>query len=204
MKTFISTAAALLVATTSALPAGTPAEALHQLQSRATTCTPAATDNLLFTVSIGTFETARNSKNPSQCNWSSDNCSWSPDKPDGFNFIPSCHRHDFGYRNTKDQKRFTAAMKTRIDDNFKKDLYKYCSQFSGIWSYKGVECRRIADIYVAFVRKFGKRDEELQFTKREKSVLDIELDDDIEGQNIPPVLENDGIDVEDIEALVSE
>jgi hypothetical protein len=58
-------------------------------------------------------------------------------------------------------------MKKRIDDNFKKDLYNYCAQFSGIWSYKGVECRRIADIYVAFVRKLGKREgEELSFTVR--------------------------------------
>ncbi|KJK91627.1 hypothetical protein H633G_04548 [Metarhizium anisopliae BRIP 53284] len=109
------------------------------------------------------------------CNWSSDNCSWSPDKPDGFNFIPSCHRHDFGYRNTKAQKRFTSDMKTRIDDNFKKDLYKHCSQFSGIWSFKGVECRRIADIYVDFVQKLGKREgDKLGFIFRDNSGLGID------------------------------
>lgn len=48
-------------------------------------------------------------------------------------------------------------MKERIDSNFKKDLYDVCGQFSGLQSYKGVECRRIADIYVYFVRKFGKK-----------------------------------------------
>ncbi|OAQ61468.1 phospholipase A2 [Pochonia chlamydosporia 170] len=177
MKGFITTAVVFAVAA-SALPTASPAEALWQLENRATTCTNAATDNLIFTVSIDSFEKSRNAKDPSACDWSSDNCSWSPDKPDGFNFIPSCHRHDFGYRNTKAQKRFTTDMKTRIDDNFKKDLYKYCSQFSGIWSYKGVECRRIADIYVAFVRKLGKRvGEEREFTARETSILDIQLDD---------------------------
>ncbi|KAK2599027.1 hypothetical protein QQS21_005493 [Conoideocrella luteorostrata] len=204
MKGFLSVVA-LLAATTSALPAATPAEALHRLENRATTCSNGATDNLIFKVSIGSFEKARKAKNPSKCNWSSDNCSWSPDKPGGYNFIPSCHRHDFGYRNTKAQKRFTKAMKKRVDDNFKKDLYKYCSQFSGIWSFKGVECRRYADIYVAFVRKFGKRDEgAIEFNKRENSVLDIELDEDIEGQEIPEVLENDGPDVDDIEAVISQ
>ena len=95
-------------------------------------------------------------------------------------------------------------MKKRVDDNFKKDLYKYCSGFSGIWSYKGVECRRIADLYVAAVRKFGKREDVPGFSKREGSVLDIELDDDIEGQEIPPVLEDDGIEVDDLEAYLSE
>lgn len=214
MKFSLTGTVAILAAAASAAPTS-PSEtaaslARSQLENRATTCTAAATNSLIFTVSIGSFEKARRAKNPSKCNWSSDNCSWSPDKPDGFNFIPSCHRHDFGYRNTKAQKRFTKAMKKRVDDNFKKDLYKYCSQFSGIWSFKGVECRRIADVYVAFVRKFGKRDggigfdEETTFTKREDSVLDIELDDDIPGQEIPEVLEEDGDDVEDLDALFSE
>lgn len=69
-------------------------------------------------------------------------------------------------------------MKKRIDDNFKNDLYKYCSQFSGLQSYKGVECRRIADIYVAFVRKYGKRNAagEIEFPRASTS-LDIELDE---------------------------
>jgi hypothetical protein len=33
--------------------------------------------------------------------WSTDYCSQSPDKPLGFDFKLSCHRHDFGYRNFK-------------------------------------------------------------------------------------------------------
>ncbi|KID85041.1 secretory phospholipase A2 [Metarhizium guizhouense ARSEF 977] len=174
MKALSTIFAVVFVATTAVLPTSTPTKALHHLENRAT-CTNAVTYNLIFAVSIGSFEKSCNAKDPPGCNWSSDNCSWSPDKPDGFNFIPSCHRHDFGYRNTKAQKRFTSEMKTRIDDNCKKDLYKYCSQFSGIWPFKGVECRRIADIYVAFVQKLGKRDgDEFGFTLRDNSGLDID------------------------------
>ncbi|KAJ6780330.1 hypothetical protein PWT90_05327 [Aphanocladium album] len=204
----ISATVALLAATGAALPTtDSPANVARAvLENRATTCSKAATDKLLFKASMTTFQKARKAKNPSKCNWSSDGCSWSPDKPDGYNFLPSCQRHDFGYRNTKKQKRFTKAMKKRVDDNFKKDLYHYCARFSGLSSWKGVECRRLADTYVYFVRKHGKRDEsnvaegqDAGFTKDEGSVLDIELDADIEGQEIPEIEEN-GEDVEDLDA----
>jgi hypothetical protein len=206
----LTTVATILAASTSvtALPASQSPSMLARgaLESRAT-CTNAATDSLIFSVSIDSFENSRNAKNP-DCDWSSDGCSWSPDKPDGYNFIPSCHRHDFGYRNTKAQSRFTKAMKDRVDDNFKNDLYRYCSGFSGLSSWKGVECRRIADIYVAFVRQFGKRGEvgDVAFSKREDNIFDIELDADIEGQVIPDVLPVDveGDKVEDIDAYFGE
>lgn len=198
----LTTVAAVLAASTSvtALPASeSPAMlARAELESRAT-CSKAATDKLIFKVSINSFEKARKAKNPSKCNWSSDGCSWSPDKPDGYNFIPSCHRHDFGYRNTKAQKRFTKAMKAKIDTNFKNDLYHYCARFSGWSSWKGVECRRLADVYVAFVRKYGKRNEigDVAFTKREDNIFDIDLDDDIEGQELPDVEGEDVGEVDD-------
>ena len=51
------------------------------------------TDILLFANSISQFEAVRNTQNPSNLDWSSDNCSYSPDNPFGFNFVPSCHRH---------------------------------------------------------------------------------------------------------------
>ncbi|KAF5865966.1 hypothetical protein ETB97_001544 [Aspergillus alliaceus] len=221
MKNIFVATLGLFAAVSSALPYTTPVNdnPISALQARATTCSAKATDNLIFKVSMKTFQKARKAKNPSKCNWSSDNCSKSPDKPDGYNFIPSCQRHDFGYRNTKKQKRFTKAMKKRIDDNFKKDLYKYCSQFSGWSSWKGVECRRLADIYYAAVRKFGKRDEELEFDpevevelEKRDDVADVvpdefdgfdgsEVDPDIEGQVIPDVLENDGVDLDNLDDI---
>ncbi|WEW59024.1 hypothetical protein PRK78_004492 [Emydomyces testavorans] len=128
------------------------------LSSRADQCTIALTDQYMFQDSIQTFEGHRNTKTPPCFDWSSDNCSNSPDRPAGFNFIPSCQRHDFGYRNTKKQGRFTEDLRKRIDDQFKADLYRECSQYSGLESWRGVECRRIADVYYAAVRQCGDGD----------------------------------------------
>lgn len=120
-------------------------------------CTVAALDNLLFQDSISTFLAAKKAESPSCFIWGDDGCSCSPDDLGEFDFLPPCQRHDFGYRNAKNQGRFSAEMKEKIDTNFKDDLYDVCNKFSGLQSFKGVECRRIADIYVAFVRKFGKK-----------------------------------------------
>lgn len=92
----------------------------------------AATDRLLFSTTIAAFEVARNAKNPSTLDWSSDGCSSSPDNPFGFNFIEECHRHDFGYRNYKAQGRFEAG-KAKIDTNFKTDMYKQCETEGGVF-----------------------------------------------------------------------
>ena len=108
----------------------------------------AVTDQYLFSYSLSQFENTRNQKPyPTQLDWSSDACSWSPDKPVGFNFKPACHRHDFGYRNYKKQSRWNADAKLRVDNNFKNDLYGICGSN---WP-----CKRIADLYYAAVRKWG-------------------------------------------------
>ena len=69
---------------------------------------PAVTDDYLFTKTLSQFKTIRTQAPYSgQLDWSSDGCSYSPDNPFGFKFLPACHRHDFGYRNYKRQSRFT-------------------------------------------------------------------------------------------------
>ncbi|RPA87404.1 hypothetical protein BJ508DRAFT_320424 [Ascobolus immersus RN42] len=128
-------------------------EELHQLDARETA--KAATDRLLFKASLTTFTKARNSKKPASLNWASDGCSKAPDKPLGFDFLPRCRRHDFGYRNYKKQKRLSEKNRKKIDDKFKADLYAYCKKFTGLQSYKGVACRRTADIYYKAVRAAG-------------------------------------------------
>ncbi|KAK2745518.1 hypothetical protein FQN57_003643 [Myotisia sp. PD_48] len=144
------------------------AAALPEREPRAACdCSAKVSDNLTFTVKIKSFQDSRKAKRPACCDWSSDNCSWSPDKPSGFDFIPSCQRHDFGYRNGKKQKRFNETYRKKVDDNFKKDLYAYCSKFSGLQSYKGVQCRRYADVYHAAVRRCGDGD-----CKDKREVLD--------------------------------
>ncbi|MFJ2033827.1 phospholipase [Streptosporangium sp. NPDC087985] len=116
------------------------------------------TDEFLFNVSIEVFLSNRAAQPyGDQLDWSSDGCSWAPDKPEGFNFLPSCQRHDFGYRNYKRQGRFNEDVRGKIDQNFKNDMYNVCNKYSGLESYKGVICRRTADTYYAAVRGLGGR-----------------------------------------------
>ncbi|WP_376774709.1 phospholipase [Saccharothrix violaceirubra] len=109
---------------------------------------PAVTDDYLFNRSLADFSGLRTgAPNADQLDWSSDGCSWSPDNPFGFKFLPACHRHDFGYRNYKRQARFTEASRLRIDDRFKADMYQQCGSN---WA-----CKRTADLYYKAVREFG-------------------------------------------------
>ncbi|AOS62686.1 phospholipase [Actinoalloteichus hymeniacidonis] len=106
------------------------------------------TDNQLYNASLSQFVSTRSqAPHSGQVDWSSDGCSWSPDEPFGYEFLNSCHRHDFGYRNYKLQGRFTEANRLRIDDNFRDDMYSVCG---GGWA-----CERTADVYYHAVRNFG-------------------------------------------------
>ncbi|KAF2449699.1 hypothetical protein P171DRAFT_322717, partial [Karstenula rhodostoma CBS 690.94] len=109
-----------------------------------------ATDRLVFRATLKTFISARNAQSPATLDWSSDGCSSSPDNPFGFDFLNSCYRHDFGYRNFNAQARFTDANKLRIDDNFHNDLYNQCAK----QSFTSI-CEGLADVYYAAVRAFG-------------------------------------------------
>lgn len=129
-------------------------------------CTPAATDKLLFEDDLPTFLAAKSAKNPPCFIWDDDRCSCSPDHPGAYDFVPSCARHDFGYRNSKAQNRF-GELKDRIDSNFQKDLYNECDRFN---SLQNLDCHWTADIYVGFVETFGK-------TKRDDMGRSLEIRD---------------------------
>ena len=109
---------------------------------------PTVTDDYLFSKTLAQFSTIK-AQRPyaDQLDWSDDGCSWSPDNPFGFKFLPACQRHDFGYRNYKKQGRFNETTRLRIDNNFKSDMYFQCA---GNWA-----CNRTADLYYAAVREFG-------------------------------------------------
>ncbi|KAG6020429.1 hypothetical protein E4U41_002838 [Claviceps citrina] len=109
-----------------------------------------ATDQLLFHLSLRNFVRARNRRVPADLDWSSDECSNSPDNPFGFPFQPACERHDFGYRNYKAQGRFTPSSRSAIDSNLRSDLYYQCDSVVA----KKV-CTALADVYYAAVRAFG-------------------------------------------------
>ncbi|KAF2114561.1 prokaryotic phospholipase A2-domain-containing protein [Lophiotrema nucula] len=129
-----------------------------------------ATDRLLFSTTISAFETARNAKNPPSLDWTSDGCSDSPDNPFGFDFLFSCHRHDFGYRNYKIQGRFEAG-KPSIDSNFKKDMYAQCQTEGG--AFEIAACKGVADVYYEAVKEFGDKKrgvEEIEKRERERNV----------------------------------
>jgi hypothetical protein len=83
--------------------------------------------------------------------WSTDLCSNSPDQPLGFDFRPSCTRHDFGYRNYKAMSQFD-ANKARIDDSFYFDMKQVCAGYSGV--PKGT-CDGLAWTYYQAVKQFG-------------------------------------------------
>ena len=108
----------------------------------------AITDKYLFEISLPAFVDVRAEQpHADQLDWSSDSCSWSPDKPLGYDFSSSCDRHDFGYRNYKRQTRFTEDNRKKIDDNFKADMYSGCGDDDG--------CRGAANVYYWAVRQFG-------------------------------------------------
>lgn len=106
------------------------------------------TDQYLFEISLDEFIEIRGEKPyPDQLDWSSDSCSWSPDEPLGYEFSTSCDRHDFGYRNYKNQERFNDDTRLKIDDHFKADMYSTCGDDSA--------CKSAADVYYWAVRQFG-------------------------------------------------
>jgi hypothetical protein len=86
-----------------------------------------------------------------QFDWSTDNCSTSPDQPLGFDFRLSCQRHDWGYRNYKAMNQFS-ANKGRLDDAFYQDLLRKCRQYNSIVR---PACNSLAWTYYQAVRTFG-------------------------------------------------
>lgn len=84
--------------------------------------------------SMATFQAAK--RNGGQgLDWSDDGCS-SPtgDRPGGFNFLPACQRHDFGYRNYgKGAVKASPFDSTRdlVDDRFASDMTNVCNGYSG-------------------------------------------------------------------------
>jgi hypothetical protein len=140
--------ASILCLASSALALPAPSDVDTSLVQRQTTSQ--ITDQYLYSITLPTFTSRRNARDPANLIWDSNGCTSSPDNPFGFPFLPACHRHDFGYRNYKAQNRFTDAGKLRVDDNFKSDLYYQCRNSS----VRGV-CEALADVYYAAVRAFG-------------------------------------------------
>lgn len=126
------------------------ARALAFLQRRETNME--ATDRLLFVENLDVFLQKKGQKDPASLDWGDNGCTASPDRPMGFNFLPSCQRHDFGYRNYKSQGRFTESNRGRIDNNFKSDMYNECGKKKPI---ERELCKGWAKLYYRAVSEFG-------------------------------------------------
>ncbi|KAF8541335.1 prokaryotic phospholipase A2-domain-containing protein [Trichophaea hybrida] len=87
------------------------------------------TDYLLFSSPMREFQEARNKAleiGDTTLNFTSDGCTKVANKPLGFNFLPCCQRHDFGYRNYQHQGRFSYDAREKINENFKHDMDNVC------------------------------------------------------------------------------
>jgi Prokaryotic phospholipase A2 len=104
--------------------------------------------------SYNAFIAARNNQSawaPYGFDWSTDYCSDSPDNPLGFPFKLSCARHDFGYRNYKDEGDFS-ANKARLDSMLYADLERVCATYSGA---SKDACDSLAWTYYQAVKNLG-------------------------------------------------
>ncbi|KAK6080550.1 hypothetical protein SCUP234_05096 [Seiridium cupressi] len=72
------------------------------------------------------------------------------DKPGGFNFLPACNRHDFGYGNYRKEKRFTKSNRHKIDLNFEHDLFQNVCKKEKL--LKQIKCELIATAYSSATR----------------------------------------------------
>lgn len=84
--------------------------------------------------------------------WSTDLCSWSPDRPLGFDFTRACRRHDFGYRNYKRLGAFNETVRLRVDNAFYSDLKAKCATYNVVVR---PACLSTAALYYQAVRSFG-------------------------------------------------
>lgn len=108
-----------------------------------------------FNRSMASFQSAKRSR-PAGLNWDDNGCS-SPtgNKPGGFNFLPACQRHDFGYANYgKGSIRAnpTDAQRLTVDTKFLADMNAECSRYSG---KSLTSCRNWAATYYSAVRLAG-------------------------------------------------
>ncbi|KAK6534036.1 hypothetical protein TWF281_005375 [Arthrobotrys megalospora] len=153
---------------------------VHENEPRSTvgpTCTgdvECQTNTAIFAISLNDFIGNYRNKglNSPPLIYESDGCSV-PDKvaeffkinkdfPYGYEFLNSCYRHDFGYRNFKAQNRFTDGNREDIDQRFQGDLLAQCSSqfpkadiFHPVQLFNRKWCNTVAKVYYKFVRLCG-------------------------------------------------
>ena len=86
--------------------------------------------------------------------WTTDGCSAPVVGGEGrsFNFLHACVRHDFGYRNTKKLGQFNELVRTKLDEQFHRDLESSCA--TQVRTRK-IRCLMWAETFFIAVRSTG-------------------------------------------------
>ena len=115
-------------------------------------------ETLLFRTSLPAFVAiADTATHDVRLDWSTDGCSAPVVQSTGrsFDFYNACRRHDFGYRNLsriKDGRVWSAALRLRIDEQFRKDARASCTSKLRLTK---MQCLAWAETYFRAVRSFG-------------------------------------------------
>ncbi|WP_117213955.1 phospholipase A2, partial [Allorhizocola rhizosphaerae] len=83
--------------------------------------------------------------------WSDNGCSNSPDRPNGWDFVSGCVRHDFGYGNHRAVGMSSEQNRHRIDYTLLWDLHNVCAATGS----DREDCNNWAALYYSMVRQFG-------------------------------------------------
>ena len=90
-----------------------------------------AVSYVMFDVDFTTFRRERFSLQRAYpfLDWTTDGCSAPVVGGEGrsFNFTQACMRHDFGYRNIKRLGLFNELVRTKLDEQFRRDLESSCA-----------------------------------------------------------------------------
>ena len=87
-------------------------------------------ETLLFRNSLPAFVAIADSPTHDvRLDWSTDGCSAPIVQSTGrsFDFYNACRRHDFGYRNVKRLGQFNEVVRTKLDEQFRRDLESSCA-----------------------------------------------------------------------------
>jgi hypothetical protein len=111
-----------------------------------------------FDTTIAEFVSAADAAGrDSRLDWSSDGCSAPVIGSTGrtFDFADACRRHHFAYRNLgrlESGKKWTAALRSRVDTRFLADMRAHCDSRPRI--DRG-SCRAWANLFYSAVRQFS-------------------------------------------------
>lgn len=142
----MSAVLAVLVAATSFMAAPTVGDADTQ----------ALVSRIAFDLDLHMFARQRASlaRSYPQLDWTTDGCSAPIVGSEGrtFDFRVPCARHDFSYRNFTALGVLDESLRARIDEQFRRDLYRSCERQLRT---RRVRCVAWAELFVEVVRRVG-------------------------------------------------